>query len=81
MLREAMGLQGFALGRDFMFDVSRNARMLVIPGRAYHKTTHSHHRFRRHPNLLRVGPQQVLATHSEQVWISPTWSPQAGSFT
>jgi putative transposase len=81
MLREPLGLQGIVLGRDAMFDVLRNARMLVPPGRAYHKTTHSHHRFRRHPNLLKVGPQQVHAAHSEQVWVADiTYLPTAGRF-
>ncbi len=81
MLREPLGLQGIALGRDAMFDMLRNARMLVPPGRAYHKTTHSHHRFRRHPNLLKSGPQRVRATHSEQVWVADiTYLPTAGRF-
>lgn len=30
--------------------------MLVLPKRAYHKTTQSFHRFYRHPNLLKSGP-------------------------
>lgn len=28
----------------------RNAHLLVLPKRAYHTTTHSHHRFRHHLN-------------------------------
>jgi len=53
--------------------------MLVAPRRAYHKTTHSHHRFRRHPNLLKAGPQQVRPTGSEQVWVADiTYLPTAG---
>ena len=43
------------IGRDALFDLLRHARMLVLPRRAYHKTTDSHHRFRRHPNLLKAG--------------------------
>lgn len=81
MLRGSMGEQGIAMGRDAMFDVLRNARMLVAPRRAYHKTTNSHHRFRRHPNLLKSGPQQVQANHSEQVWVADiTYLPTAGKF-
>lgn len=47
---------------------------------AYHKTTDSHHRFRRHPNLLKEGPSQVVATAPEQVWVADiTYLPtQAG---
>ena len=44
--------------------------MLVPQRRAYHKTTDSHHRFRRHPNLLKAGEQQICATGSEQVWVA-----------
>jgi putative transposase len=58
------------MGRDALFDVLRNAGMLVPQRRAYHKTTDSHHRFRRHPNLLKAGEQQVCATASEQVWVA-----------
>ena len=58
------------LGRDGLFDVLRGANMLVIPKRSYHKTTNSHHRFRKHPNLLKAGDDQVTATGSEQVWVA-----------
>lgn len=70
MLRRPLQHQGIALGRDTLFDVLRNARMLVAPRRAYHKTTQSHHRFRRHPNLLKAGDAQVRITGSEQVWVA-----------
>jgi transposase InsO family protein len=43
---------------------------LVPTRRAYHKTTDSHHRFRRHPNLLKAGPDQRQAAGSEQVWVA-----------
>ncbi|BDB25156.1 hypothetical protein CTP10_R53520 [Cupriavidus sp. P-10] len=58
------------VGRDRLFDVLRAARLLVKPHRAYHKTTNSHHRFRRHPNLLKDGPQKVVPTAAEQVWVA-----------
>lgn len=58
------------VGRDSLFRILRNARMLVIPRRAYHKTTQSHHRFYRHPNLLKEGKDQVIATRPEQVWVA-----------
>jgi putative transposase len=81
MLREPLGQQGIALGRDAMFDVLRNARLLVPPRRAYHKTTHSHHHLRRHPNLLKAGPQQVSISGSEQVWVADiTYLPTQGKF-
>ncbi len=81
VLREPLARSGIELGRDALFDVLRNARLLVPPKRAYHKTTDSHHRFRRHPNLLKAGEQQVSATASEQVWVADiTYLPTADKF-
>jgi putative transposase len=72
---------GIKLGRDRLFEVLRAARLLVVPRRAYHKTTHSHHRFRCHPNLLKSGPAQVVPTAPEQVWVADiTYLPTAGPF-
>jgi len=76
-LREA----GIKLGRDALFDVLRHARLLVPCRRAYHKTTDSHHRFRRHPNLLRAGDHPFVPTGSEQLWVADiTYLPTAGPF-
>lgn len=58
------------LGRDGLFRLLRKAHMLVTPRRTYHKTTQSHHRFRKHPNLLKLGEQQVKPTGSEQIWVA-----------
>lgn len=59
------------IGRDGLFDVLRDAHMLVAPRRAYHRTTQSNHHFRRHPNLLKPGQQdRVVATGCEQVWVA-----------
>lgn len=40
------------LGWNSLFNVLRSANMLIKPRRPYHKTTNSHHRFRKHPILL-----------------------------
>lgn len=81
LLREPLEQAGAGLGRDAMFDVLRNARMLVTTRRAYHKTTDSHHRFRRHPNLVKDGPQQIRVTRSEQLWVADiTYLPTADKF-
>ena len=58
------------VGRDRLFSILRERRLLVARKRAYHKTTDSHHRFRRHPNLLKPGPDQVVPTGPEQVWVA-----------
>lgn len=60
----------FHVGRDRLFRVLAEYRLLVKPKRAYHKITHSFHRFYRHPNLLKPGPQQVLPCAPEQVWVA-----------
>ncbi len=50
---------GLKVGRDRLFRILAEHRLLVLPRRAYHNTTHSFHRFYRHPNLLKAGPEQV----------------------
>ncbi|MFB0778021.1 DDE-type integrase/transposase/recombinase, partial [Aeromonas salmonicida] len=58
------------IGRDRLFNLLNEYRLLVPVKRAYHKTTNSHHRFYRHPNLLKPGPGQVTALEPEQVWVA-----------
>lgn len=70
LMGPALAAQDLGIGRDALFNLLRCARLLVPTRRAYHKTTDSHHRFRRHPNLLKAGPQQVRAEASEQVWVA-----------
>jgi putative transposase len=70
MLKEPLEQAGIKVGRDGLFDILRNARMLVLPRRAYHKTTDSHHRFRRHPNLLKDPASKVVPTGCEQLWVA-----------
>lgn len=69
-LLQTQGPTELQVGRDRLFAILRDARELVPRKRAYHKTTHSHHRFRRHPNLLKEGPNQIIATGPEQVWVA-----------
>ncbi|MFS7239761.1 IS3 family transposase [Serratia proteamaculans] len=61
---------GLHIGRDRLFSLLKERRLLVPVRRAYHKTTDSHHRFRRHPNLLKAGPEQVVVRRPEQVWVA-----------
>lgn len=72
---------GIDFGRDRLFDVLREARLLVPQRRAYHKTTDSHHRFRKHPNLLKPGENCVVPSGCEQVWVADiTYLPTDGKF-
>lgn len=70
LIAPMLAVEGKAVGRDGLFNLLRWNRLLVPTQRAYHKTTDSHHRFRRHPNLLKVGPEQVRVKASEQVWVA-----------
>jgi putative transposase len=66
-LQYLMGLNGLRIGRDHLFSVLKQQRLLVSTKRAYHKTTNSHHRFHRHPNLIKDG---FKATRPEQLWVA-----------
>lgn len=70
MLKDAVAERGIKLGRDALFHLLRQARLLVLPRRSYHKTTQSHHRFYKHPNLLKIGPNQVVPIRPEEVWVA-----------
>ncbi|MFM5372267.1 IS3 family transposase [Aeromonas veronii] len=69
-LLQGQGDGGLKVGRDRLFQILAEHRLLVLPRRAYHKTTHSFHRFYRHPNLLKAGPEQVTPVAPEQVWVA-----------
>lgn len=69
LLRERLQMAGMKVGRDALFDILRSARMLVTPRKAYHKTTNSHHHYRRHANLLK-GETKVVPSGCEQLWVA-----------
>ena len=66
-LKYMMASQGLQIGRDYLFRVLGEHRLLVPTKCAYHRTTQSHHRFYCHPNLLKDG---YKATRPEQVWVA-----------
>lgn len=70
LLRGELAVRSINLGRDRLFTLLREHRMLVPTKRAYHKTTMSHHRFYKHPNLLKAGSGQVIPQAPEEVWVS-----------
>ena len=55
-----------SVGRDRLFRILRANHMLIIPKRSYRITTNSHHRFRKHKNMI----EQLAITRPEQVWVS-----------
>ena len=59
-------LQPMKIGRDKFFDILRANHLLIEPKRSYHITTNSHHRFRKHKNLI----LELTVNRPEQVWVS-----------
>ncbi len=59
-------LQAMKVGRDKFFDILRANHLLIEPKRSYHVTTNSHHRFRKHKNLI----LDLQINRPEQVWVS-----------
>lgn len=64
MLRPSLREKG--VGRDKLFAILRANRLLIKPVRSYHVTTNSHHRFRKHKNLV----ADMEVTRPEEVWVS-----------
>ncbi len=54
------------VGRDKLFRILRANHMLIKPKRSYHITTDSHHRFRKHKNLISA----FEIVKPESVWVS-----------
>lgn len=59
-------LKALKVGRDKFFAILKANHLLIHPKRSYHLTTWSHHRFKKHPNLIK----ELDITRPEQVWVS-----------
>jgi transposase InsO family protein len=59
-------LKTLKIGRDKFIDILRANHLLILPKRAYHITTNSHHRFRKYKNQL----LDLQINQPEQVWVS-----------
>lgn len=59
-------LKSLKVGRDRFFDILRANHLLIIPKRSYHVTTNSHHRFKKHKNLV----LDYEITKPNQVWVA-----------
>ena len=59
-------LQVLKVGRDKFFGILRANHLLIQARRSYHITTNSHHRFRKHKNLI----LELSISRPEQVWVS-----------
>jgi len=54
------------VGRDKLFRILRANHMLIEPKRGYHITTNSHHRFRKHKNLVNT----MKIEQPDTIWVS-----------
>ena len=59
-------LNGLNVGRDKLFDILWANHMLIFPLCSYHITTNSHHRFRKHKNII----ADMEISRPKQVWVS-----------
>lgn len=59
-------LKEIGIGRDLLFRVLRANHMLIKAKRQYHITTNSHHRFRKHKNLI----EKLVPSKPEEIWVS-----------
>ena len=59
-------LTTLGVGRDKLFAIMKANHLHITPKRQYHITTHSHHRFKKHKNLI----ENMIVTRPEQVWVS-----------
>lgn len=59
-------LSALKVGRDKLFRILKANHLLIKPKRSYHITTNSHHRFRKHKNIV----CNLEITRPEQVWVS-----------
>ena len=59
-------LQNLGVGRDRLFAILKANHMLIKAKRSYHITTNSHHRFRKHNNLI----EDLSINRPEQVWVA-----------
>ncbi len=66
MIKPKLQSLGIKLGRDGLFDYLRAEGLLITPIKRYTKTTFSHHRFRKHPNLY----TGKILTRPEQAYVS-----------
>lgn len=66
LIKPDMDLMGIKMGRDNLFDLLREEKLLISKKRNYTKTTNSMHRFKKHPNLIK----EKKVAKAEEVWVS-----------
>ena len=59
-------LKTLGVGRDRLFAIMKANHLQIIPKRQYQITTNSHHRFKKHKNLI----EEMKIERPDQVWVS-----------
>lgn len=59
-------LRAMDIGRDKLFKILKSNNMLIKPVKSYRITTNSHHRFRKHKNIVK----DIEYIKPNQVWVS-----------
>lgn len=59
-------LKELGVGRDRLFMIMKANNLQIVPKKQYHITTNSHHRFRKHKNLI----DGIAIERPEQIWVS-----------
>lgn len=65
-LQEQFKLENLKVGRDRLFDILRDNKMLIRRKKAYTKTTNSFHRFYKYKNMIK----DMEITRPNQVWVA-----------
>jgi transposase InsO family protein len=66
LLKENFRRDGISIGRDRLFDLMREERLLIVKKKKYTKTTDSRHWMRKYPNLIK----QLEIKRPEQLWVA-----------
>jgi putative transposase len=59
-------LKPLKVGRDRLFAILKANHLLISPQKSYYITTNSHHRFRKHKNMI----ENIILKRLEEVWLS-----------
>jgi len=64
--KRSLKSEGIKLGRDKLFTILRNNKMLIVKKRKYVQTINSNHWLKKHPNLARG----IILKRPEELWVS-----------
>jgi putative transposase len=66
LLKENFRRDGISIGRDRLFNLLREERLLIVKKKKYTKTTDSRHWMRKYPNLIK----HLEIKRPEQLWVA-----------